>query len=169
MKGLWQVFPKKEKVAPSQEEHTLQPVRILEVKESGENVCLQVRMTPEFYNELCEFLEQKGFASHKQKNEVMTLLLEFGLSEEEHKELERNRDEIGKVSSKYAAMSFQTSEYYSRNGAITMGLRLHLQKNRALKNKIKEKGFAEFVPEDKWDNWDEKFISELYRRYVFCK
>jgi hypothetical protein len=99
----------------------------------------------------------------------MSLLLELGLSGESREELERNKNEMWKESSRYAAMSFQTSEYYAKNSAITMGLRLHLQENRALKKKLKEKGLGEYIREDDWDNWDDNIINELYRRYVFCK
>ena len=97
------------------------------------------------------------------------LFLEFGLSEESREELERDKSEMWKVSSRYAAMSFQTSEYYAKNSAITMGLRFRLQENRALKKKLKEMDLGGCVSEDEWDNWNDNFINELYRIYVFGK
>ena len=169
MKILSLVFPKKEKIAPLEEEHPQEPVRILEAKENGDKVSLRVAMSREFYNELYEFLKQKGYVSLGREREGMSLLLEFGLSEENRSGLERNQKEMWKESSCYAAMTFQTAEFYARNTAITLGLNLHLQENRALKKRLKEKGLGEFVLEDEWDKWDENFIDALYRRYVFHK
>jgi len=74
-----------------------------------------------------------------------------------------------KVGSRYAALNFRTSEYYAPNNDIAVGLRLHLQENKSLKRELKENGMEEYVSEDEWDKWDENFINELYRRYVFCK
>lgn len=72
----------KEKIAPSQEEQSIGSVKILEAKESEDGVHLRVVMSHEFYNELYEFLKQKGYVSFGREKEGMSLLLEFGLSEE---------------------------------------------------------------------------------------
>ena len=159
----------KKKIIQSQEERPVDHVNILEVRESKDRVHLRVTFSGEFYNELHQFLEQKGYLFLGREKEGISLLLELGLSEESHDELERNKNEMAKESSRYAAMSFQTSEYYARNSAIAMGLRIHLEKNRSLKQKLKELGLGSYVSEDDWDNWDDNFIEELYRRYVFCK
>jgi len=74
-----------------------------------------------------------------------------------------------KDGSRYASLSFKASEYYERNFEITKGLNYHLRLNKELKRELKEKGLGDYVSEDEWDNWDENFIKELYRRYVFCK
>jgi hypothetical protein len=160
----------KSKIAQSQEEQPIEPVKILEITHSQGNVCLRVAMSFEFYNELHTFLEHQGWMSwgHNEK-EGIALLLEFGLSEESREELERNKEELLKVSSRYAALNFQTSEYYANNSAIAMGLRLHLQENKSLKKKLEKRGLGGYVSEDEWDKWDDNYINELYRIYVFCR
>jgi len=162
-------IPNKEKTTSLQKEQPAALVRILEAKENEGKIYLRVAVSREFHNELHEFLKQKGYVSFGREKEGMSLLLEFGLSEENRSGLERNQSEMWKESSCYAAMTFQTAEYYARNTAITLGLNLHLQENRALKKELKEKGLGEFVLEDEWDKWDENFIDALYRRYVFHK
>jgi hypothetical protein len=169
MKILSLVFPKKEKIAPLEEEHPQEPVRILEAKENGDKVSLRVAMSREFYDDLYEFLKQKGYVSYKREKDGMSILLEFGLSEESREELERNRDEMWKVSSRYAAISFKTSEYYERNFEITKGLTYHIRLNKELKRELKEKGLGDYVSKDEWDNWDDNFVDRLYNRYVFKK
>lgn len=170
MKIPWLVYPNEEKIAPSQEGQPVEPVRILEVREGDGKVCLRLAMSRVFYNELHTFLEHKGWMSwgHNEK-EGMALLLEVGLSGDSREELERNKEELLKVSSRYAAINFQTSEYYAKNSAITMGLRFHLQENKSLKQKMKEMDLGGCVSEDEWDNWNDNFINELYRIYVFGK
>jgi hypothetical protein len=145
------VSPSEEKIAPSQEGLPAGPMRILEARESDDKVCLRVVISCEFYNELYEFLGQIGLTCWGNDKKVIPLFLEFGLSEESREELERNKNEMWKVSSRYAAMSFQSSEYYAKNSTITMGLRLHLLENKALKKKLKEKGLGEYIREDEWD------------------
>jgi hypothetical protein len=162
-------IPNKEKTTSLQKEQPAALVRILEAKENEGQIYLRVAMSREFHCELHEFLKQKGYVFWGREKEGMSLLLESGLSEEDRSGLEKNQSEMSKESSCYAAMTFQTAEYYARNTAITLGLNLHLQKNRALKKELKEKGLGEFVPADEWDKWDEDFIDVLYRRYVFHK
>jgi hypothetical protein len=169
MKIRWPVISNREKIAQSSEEQPVEPVRILEAKESEGSVYLRLAMSREFYNELYEFLEHKGYVCFGREKAGISLLLEFGLSEESHETLERNKDEMSEMSSSYATMNFQTSEYYARNSAITRGLRIHLQENKSLKRKLKEQDAGSRLPEDEWDKWDDDFINELYRRYVFCK
>jgi hypothetical protein len=169
MKIRWPVISNKEKTAQSSEEQPVEPVRILEAKESEGSVYLRLAMSREFYNELYEFLERKGYMCFGREKAGISLLLEFGLSEESHETLERNKDEMWEASSSYAAINFQTSEYYARNSTITRGLRIHLQENKSLKRKLREQGFGSYLSEDAWDKWDDNFVNELYRRYVFCK
>jgi hypothetical protein len=159
----------KSKIAQSQEEQPVEPVKILEVRESGSNVCLRVAMSFEFYNELYEFLKQTGLTCWGNDKKAIPLFLQIGLSEDTREELERNKEELLKVGSRYAALNFQTAEYYATNSDIAMGLRLHLQENKSLKRELKERGLGHYVSEDEWDRWDDDFIKELYRRYVFCK
>jgi len=159
----------KDGITSSQEEQPVEPVKILEVKEKGDRVYLQVLMSSEFYNELYGFLKETGLTCWGNDKKAIPLFLQFGLSEESREELERMKGEFLKVSSRYAAMSFQTSEYYAKSSTIAMGLRQHLQENKSLKRSLRERGLGEFVSEDEWDNWDDNFINELYRRYVFCK
>jgi hypothetical protein len=159
----------KDKITPLQEEQPTEPVRILEAREKGGWVHLRVSMSKEFYNELYGFLKQTGLTCWGNDKKAIPLFLQFGLSEDSREELERIKGEFLKVSSRYAAMSFQTSEYYAKSSAIAMGLRQHLRENKSLKRKLRERDLGEYVSEDEWDNWDDDFINELYRRYVFCK
>ena len=158
-----------DKITASQEEQFVGPVKILEVKERQDRVYLRVSMSSEFYNELYGFLKETGLTCWGNDKKAIPLFLQFGLSGESREELEKIKGEFLKVSSRYAAMSFQTSEYYAKSSTIAMGLRQHLQENKSLKRSLREKGLGEYVSEDEWDNWDENFINELYRRYVFCK
>lgn len=157
------------KIPSSQEKPPRGSVRILKVKTSEGMVCLRVAMSAEFYNELHEFLKQKGYVSLGREKEGLAVLLEFGLSGESREDLERSREELRKNSSRYAALSFQTSEYYVRNFEIVKGLNYHLRLNRELKRELKEKFPRERLPQDEWDNWDDDFVDKLYRRYVFGK
>jgi len=159
----------KYEITSSPEEQPVEPLRILEARESGAGVYLRVSMSNEFYNELYGFLKQMGLTCWGNDKKAIPLFLEFGLSEESREELERVKEEFLKVSSRYAAMSFQTSEYYAKSSAVAMGLHQHLQENRSLKRSLRERGLWECVSEDEWDKWDDDFINELYRRYVFCK
>lgn len=152
-----------------QKRQLAEPVEILEVRRSGDKVYLRVEMSPGFYSEVHEFLDQKGYVSFGRESEGMSFLLQFGISEESRTELERNQSQMWKESSQYAATTFQTAEYYARNTAITLGLHLHLQENRALKKELKEKGLDEFASKDEWDEWDEDAVDAFYRRYVFRK
>ena len=166
MKIQWLGFLNKKKITQSQNE---EPVKILEARESEDKACLRVAMEYEFYNDLLEFLKPKRDVSFGHEKEAISLLLEYGLSEESREELERIKNEIERVGSHYAAMCFQTYEYYAKNNAITMGLRLHLQENKSLKRELKERGLGGYASADEWDKWDDNFIDGLYRRYVFCK
>ena len=159
----------KSKTAQSQKEQPVEPVKILEITESQGSVCLRVAMSFEFYNEVYEFLKQTGLTCWGNDKKAIPLFLRFGLSEDTREDLERNKEELLKVGSRYAALNFRTAEYYATNNDIAVGLRLHLQENKSLKRELKENGMEEYVSEDEWDKWDENFINELYRRYVFCK
>jgi hypothetical protein len=150
------------------EQHT-PPLRILEVKRDDDKVRLRVKLSPEFYSELYRFLEQKGLACWGHEKEGIALLLEFGSCGESCEEMDKDIEAMRRDGPRYAAMSFQTAEYYARNGAIVMGLRFHLQENRALKKKLRENGLGDLVSEDEWDGWDNSIIEDLYRRYVFGK
>jgi hypothetical protein len=169
MKIKWPGISTKEKFMPSQEEQPVESAKILEIKESEGKVCLRVAMSREFYNELCDFLKQNALTYWGNDKRVIPLLLQYGLSEESREGLGKYENELLKVGSRYAAINFQTSEYYAKNQAITMGLRLHLGENKLLKQKMKANGLESYLSEDEWDKWDDNFISELYRRYVFGK
>jgi len=113
----------KDKITPPQEEQPVEPLKILEARESGDRVYLRVAISGEFYNELYEFLERTGLTCWGNDKKAVPLFLQFGLSEESREELERIKGEFLKVSSRHAAMSFQTSEYYAKSSTIAMGLR----------------------------------------------
>jgi len=169
MKIKWPGISNKAKIALSHEESPVEPVNILEVRKNDDGVHLRLAMSRGFYDELYEFLTQNGLTCWGNDKKVLPLFLQYGLSEDSREELERNKEEIWKVSSRYAALNFQTSEYYAKNSAITMGLRFHLQENKSLKQKMKEMDLGGCVSEDEWDNWNDNFINELYRIYVFCR
>lgn len=157
------------KSAPAQNDQPAPPLWVLEVKESSGRVYLRIALSPDFYRELYQFLEQKGFVSYGHEADGIALLLEFGCSTESHEELQQDTEAMRRDGAHYAAMSFQTAEYYAKNSAIAMGLRFHLQENRLLKKRLKEQGLGGLVTEDEWDRWDEDTIVELCRRYVFCR
>lgn len=145
------------------------PVTILAVQENGEKVCLQICFNPEFYKELDEFLSKKGYVNNGNDNAGIPLLLEFGLSGESREDLEKIKQEMLQSSSHNAAMSFRTAQYYSSNQAIAIGLTVHLSENKRLKEELKERGLGHQITENEWDSWDQKYINDLYQKYVFGK
>lgn len=157
------------KLAPAQDGQPVPPLRILEIREGSHRVHLRIALSPDFYRELYRFLEQKGFVSYGHEADGIALLLEFGCSTENHEEMEQDMEAMRRDGPHYAALSYQTAEYYAKNSAIAMGLRFHLQENRLLKKRLREEGLGELASEDEWDRWDEDTIAELYRRYVFCR
>lgn len=126
-----------------------------------------VEMSKDFYREAIMFLHDKGYMSAEEEQEGMALLLEFGLSEVNQEELERNGKNMREIS--YAALKFKCYELYKQNQAIVFGLRVHVQENKALKKKIAEKGIMVDGKEDEWELWDDEHLDVLYNRYVFNK
>jgi hypothetical protein len=169
MKINWHGISNKEKIAPSHEESPVEPVNILEMRKNDDAVHLRLAMSRGFYDELYEFLEQNGLTYWGNDKRVVPLFIQYGLSEASREGLEKFENDLLKVRSRYAAINFQTSEYYAKNQAITMGLRMHLEENKFLKKKMKANGLASCVSEDEWDKWDDNYINELYRKYVFGK
>jgi hypothetical protein len=167
MKIKWPGIPNKAKIAPLPESPG-ELVNILEVRKNDDVVHLRLAMSRGFYVELYEFLKQNGLTYWGNDKKVVPLFIQYGLSES-REGLGEYENDLSKVSSRYAAINFQTSEYYARNQAITMGLRMHLEENKLLKKKLKALGLASYVSEDAWDKWDDNYISELYRKYVFGK
>ncbi|RJO62153.1 MAG: hypothetical protein C4542_04825 [Dehalococcoidia bacterium] len=143
------------------------PVRFLEALPESDKIRLKITMSSEFHQKLYEFLERQGFLYFGHEKEGIPLLLKYGLSEVSRTELEKNKEELNL--SRYAAMRFQCSEYFAQNMAMTLGLRRELSRNRALKQKLIEKGQAKHLTPDEWDSWDEDFIDGLLCRYVPCK
>lgn len=156
-------------LAPGEEHQSPPPLRILEIRETNDRVYLRIALSPGLYRELYQFLEQKGFVSYGREADGTALLLEFGCSTESREEMQRDMEAMRRDGTHYAALSFQTAEYYAKNSAIAMGLRFHLQENRALKKRLREEGLGGLIAEDEWDRWDEGTVAELYRRYVFCR
>jgi hypothetical protein len=169
MKINWHGISNKAKIVPSHEESPVEPVNILEVRGNDDAVHLRLAMSRGFYDELYEFLEQNGLTYWGNDKRVVPLFIQYGLSEESRGDLEKYENELLQVSSRYAAINFQTSEYYARNQAIAMGLRMHLEENKYLKQKMKANDLASYLLEDEWDKWDDNYINELYRKYVFGK
>ena len=147
---------------PADSVHILEAIKMKDCR-----VCLNVAMKQDFYDELYMFLKQKGYISLKREKEGIELILEFGLSKEKRNNLEKIRDEMR--DSSYAAVKYKCYKYYKENQAITIGLNIHLQNNKLLKKKLMEHGMDDYVSEDDWDDWSEKTIDGLYRRYVFGK
>jgi len=169
MKINWHGISNKKKLGVLQEEQPVEPVNILEARKADDRVHLRLAMSRGFYDELYKFLEQNGLTYWGNDKRVVPLFIQYGLSEESREGLEKSENDLLKVSSRYAAINFQTSEYYAMNQAIAMGLRMHLEENKYLKQKMKANDLASCVSEDEWDKWDENYINELYRKYVFGK
>lgn len=140
-----------------------------EEKESVKKINLHIEMSHEFYDELHDFLKKKGYILQRREKEGILILLEFGLSEESHEELEKNKEEMIELSSEYAMKTYFTSENYQANFEFVKGLNYHLNFNRGLKKELKRMNLCEAVPVDEWDKWDDEYVECLYQKYVFKK
>lgn len=144
------------------------PVKVLGKRPGNGKVHVEIAMSRYFSAKLNDFLRNKGFFAFGRQAEGMALLVEYGLSSE-NQETDEGREWLAKAGPKYASLRFKTHEYYTQNFSIAMGLRLHLQENRSLKQLLKDKGLGKYVTVDEWDGWDDRRIDEFYRRYVFIR
>lgn len=149
--------------------NTVKPITILKAEEKEGKAYLQIKFDRAFYEEIAAFLIQKGYALNAGDKTGIYLLIEFGLSDDSPEELEKIKQEMLKSSSRNAAMSFRTAQYYSNNQTIAIGLTVHLSENRRLKQELKEKGLGQYVAENEWDRWDDEYVDGLYKKYVFGK
>ena len=168
MKIKWPAIPRKANNVLSPESPP-EPVNILEAREKGDFIHLRLALSREFYGELYGYLNKWGLTYWGNDKKVVPMFIKYGLSEESSGGLEEYENYLSKVGSRYAAINFQTSEYYAKNQAIVMGLRTHLEENKSLKRRLKAIGLTNDMSEDVWDKWDENHINELYRKYVFGK
>jgi len=139
----------------------------LELIERREKAHLKITIPCEAVNELDQFLEGKGFL----KSEGISILIQYGLSDENEEELEKLRlekeSQMARLNRVYCTMKFKAYLYFMENKAMTMRLRSLLSENRSLKTRLKNEGLQNLIPEDEWDHWDEAVITGYYRKYVF--
>jgi hypothetical protein len=157
---------------PSHEEHVSQRhhadlITALEEIESREKARLKVAIPYEVAEKLEQFLNEKGLF----ERQGIPLLMEYGLSDESEKELEKlkleKESQMHHLYGTYCNMKFHTYEYSMENNAITMRLSFTLSKNRSLKQRMREEGLQSCISQDEWDNWDEAKVNEFFRKYVF--
>jgi hypothetical protein len=157
----------KDKTVPRPGEAPSGQVRIMDARREKGALRLRIAMTGEFYDRLLNFLKEKGYTACRQEQEGIAMLIEYGLSKNRKGDLEKISKKM--MASDYPSMRYECYKYFKRNQAITIGLRSHLEKNRALKKKLKRNGVKSNISKDKWDKWDGRFINSLYRKYVFGK
>jgi hypothetical protein len=142
-------------------------IAVLEEIENREKTRLKVAIPHEVAEKLEQFLKEKGLFGRQ----GVTLLIEYGLSDESEEELEKLRlekeSQFHHLYGTYCNMKFGAYEYFMENKAITIGLSLLLSKNRSLKQKLAEEGLQGYIPQDEWDNWNEDKVDEFFRKYVF--
>lgn len=157
---------------PSHEEHVSQRrhadlITALEEIESREKARLKVAIPYEVAEKLEQFLKGKGLF----ERQGIPLLIEYGLSDESEKELEKlkleKESQMHNMYGTYCVMKFRAYEYFMENNAITMRLSFALSKNRSLKQRMKEEGSQDCILQDEWDNWDKAEVNEFFRKYVF--
>jgi len=141
----------------------------LEAIERREKVYVRVILPYEAAEKVKRFLKEKGIL----ESQGIPLLIQYGLSSESEKELERLKREMNseaaaqKLWSEYAVMKFRAYEYFMENKNMVMRLSSMLQENRMLKRRLKAKGMQKLVPKDEWDGWDESVLNSYYQKYVF--
>ncbi len=168
MKSLFSKFRTISRTILDPSSMSVSPIEILGVRSGNGKVHVEVAMSRDFNAKLNDFLRKKGFFAFGRQAEGMALLVKYGLFSE-RPEADEGREWLAKTGPKYASLRFKTHEYYTQNFSIAMGLRLHLQENKSLKQLLREKGLGKYVTEDEWDGWDDRRIDEFYRRYVFTR
>ncbi len=157
--------PKRDMPAPASD--AVRPLELTGVTREGGKVLLKLVLSREFHRGLTAFMEKQGFFYFGHEKDGIPLLLRYGLSHESRNELERNKNELDL--SAFAARNFASAELYQDNMALTLRLRQMLRQNRTLKRKLVERGQAEYISADPWDNWGDDYIAALYNRYVPCQ
>lgn len=142
-------------------------IKALEEVERRHSISVNVEVPRDLATKVDEFLKSRSLFPKS----GFPLLIEIGIALAETKNLEEARSEMrsqGKELRRgYAQMKFQAYEYFTANKGLTMRLRQTLRENRALKATLVEESHGELVPNDPWDDWDEKRIDEFYENYVF--
>jgi len=160
------------KSKPSSKKHVSQRrhadlIIALEAIESREKARLKVAIPYEADEKLEQFLKEKGLF----KRQGIPLLIEYGLSDESEKELEKlkleKESQMHHLYVTYCNMKFRTYEYSMENEATTIRLSSLLSKNHSLKLRLKEEGLQSFLSQDEWDSWNETKVNEFFRKYVF--
>jgi hypothetical protein len=141
------------------------PVQITGADINADTTKLNIIFSSSFKAELFSFLEHKGYLAFGQETKGIAQLLRYGLSEKNRSELEKNKSELDL--SQYAGMRFELYQCYQDNNTVTLGLSMSLAENRKLKQALRTEGLDNLVPQDDWDNWDDRFIKTFFQRYVF--
>jgi hypothetical protein len=143
-------------------------ISALEEIDSREKSRLRAAIPFEAAKKMEVFLEEKGLP----RRQGIQMLIEYGLSEENEKELENleseRKSQINYLYGNYCRMKFQAYEFLMENKALAMKLIFLLSENQSLKNRLKGEGLQSYVSQDEWDNWDETVIDNYYRKYVFA-
>jgi len=160
------VFSRQKKQTSQSQRRSITP--FLEDLEARDKVCLNVTIPVTEAENINKLLKEKGLS---QKNGI-PLLIQYGLSDETEEELEKLRLEKNSkagysLTSRSAAMHFQTYQYFMENKRLTIKLNIMLSENRSMKKRLENEDLQNRVPKDEWDNWDKARVDEFYRKYVF--
>lgn len=150
--------------------HNDRPIDLITALEEIGKVHLKVTISHEVAVKLDQFLKEKGLW----KSHGFSMLIQYGLSEENEEELERLKLEMQskrgrELWGEYCIMKFRAYEYFMENKAITMKLRFLLSENRLLKKKLENEGLQSYLSKNEWDSWNEAVIDNYYRKYVFVE
>jgi hypothetical protein len=129
---------------------------------------LKITIQSEAAEKVKNFLNEKGLPERW----GLPLLIEYGLSEETEKELDKLKSEMQlqmrELWRKYALMKFKAYGLFTENTRITMKLNMLLSENWSLKKRLKDERLLEPVPSNEWDGWSKTVTENYYRKYV-CK
>ncbi len=136
---------------------------------SDESVTLSLSLTKGFMKTLEDFLSAKlGFLASPQRNEAISLLLEWGSSGSPQGTPLTNAEKFAIVGM-HSSLHFKLYECYNDNQSVAMGLRAHCELNRRLKKRLVEVMGPAAVPRDEWDSWDEAVFERFQRKYLFLR
>jgi len=129
---------------------------------------LKITIQSEAAEKVKNFLNEKGLPERWS----VPLLIEYGLSDETEKELDKLKSEMQsqmrELWRKYALMKFKAYGVFTENTRITMKLNMLLSENWSLKKRLKDESLLEPVPSIEWDVWSNTVTENYYRKYV-CK
>ncbi|MDG7016551.1 MAG: hypothetical protein JRM82_04155 [Nitrososphaerota archaeon] len=140
-------------------------VSVLEVKNHGESVRLTAKFEGKTWKELLKFAKEKGYVK---REELLSLLFSYGVSEREGVDIEKRHSEMFVLGGKYSSMKFQAYELFTDNRALTLKLSTMLPDNRKLRRLAEEEGLMTEKKEE-WDGWDQEKVDGFYKKYVFIK